>query len=169
MTIILNHLGYGVDKCTIADDYLPITNEPYSLDTYFIGNPHSKNGLGCNAPVIVKTANQYLSDAGGKYQAKLVTGSTPDQLYQYVANGVPVICWVTIAMLDTRISATWTAKDTGRKVNFMENEHCTVLVGYDTAKGTVTLNDPWKGMITYSMPLFEKRYHQLGNQAVIIL
>ena len=169
LTILLNYLGYKVDKCTIADDYLPVTDEPLSLDTHFIGNPHLKSGLGCNAPVIVQTANLYLSNVKSSRQAKLLTKSSPEQLYRYVAKGIPVICWTTIAMLDTRVSATWTAKDTGQKVNFMINEHCTVLAGYDTEKDTVVLNDPWKGIVVYSMKLFEKRYRQMGSQAVILI
>lgn len=168
LTIVLNNLGFKVDKCNIVDNYLPKTSEQYSLNTYFIGDPYSASGFGCNAPVIVKTANKYLSDANSKFTAESITGSTPDQLYKYVSQGIPVICWATIDMLDTQVSATWTAADTGETINFMENEHCTVLVGYNTDNDTVTLNDPWSGIITYSMSVFELRYHQLGNQAIIL-
>lgn len=168
LTIVLNSLGFIVDKCDIVDNYLPKTSEQDSLNTYFIGNPYSTSGYGCNAPVIVKTANKYLLDANSKFEAKCVTGSTPDQLYKYVSQGVPVICWATIGMMETQVSATWTAVDTGETVNFMENEHCTVLVGYNTNNSTVTVNDPWSGIVTYSMSVFELRYHQLGSQAIII-
>jgi uncharacterized protein YvpB len=168
LTIVLNHLGFSADKCDIVDNYLPKTNSMCSLNNYFIGNPYSESGLGCNAPVIVRTADSYLSDAGSKYSAKLLTGSDPETLYWYVSQDIPVMCWVTIGMIETKVSAVWTAEDTGETVNFMENEHCTVLVGYDSNKGTVMLNDPWNGNVTYPMSLFEEKYHALGNQAVII-
>lgn len=168
LTIVLNYLGFDVNKCEIVDNYLPKTNEQYSLDTYFIGNPYSTSGYGCNAPVIVKTANAYFEDIDSPHQAVSITGSSPEQLYTYVSQGNPVVCWATIAMIDTHIAATWAAIDTGETMNFMANEHCTVLVGYDTNLNTITLNDPWKGIVTYSMSLFERRYRQLGNQAIII-
>ena len=168
LTIALNSLGFKVNKCNIVDDYLTTTSEQDSLNTYFIGNPYSTSGLGCNAPVIVETANKYLLDANSKFEAKSITGSTPDQLYKYVSQGIPVICWATIDMMETQVSATWTAVDTRETVNFMKNEHCTVLVGYNTNNSTVTVNDPWSGIVTYSMSVFELRYHQLGSQAVII-
>ncbi len=168
LTMVLNSLGFQVDKCNIVDNYLPKTSEYDSLNTYFIGDPYSTSGFGCNAPVIVKAANKYLSDANSKIKAKSITGSTPDELYQHVSQGVPVICWATIDMMDTRVSATWTAADTGETVNFMENEHCAVLVGYNTNNDTVTLNDPWSGTVTYPMSVFELRYHQLGSQAIIL-
>lgn len=168
LTIVLNHMGFSVDKCEIVDRYLPKTSAQDSLNTHFIGDPYSTSGLGCYAPVIVQTADRYLSDAGSNVKAKSLTGSTPNTLYRYVSQNTPVICWATIGMIDTQVSATWAAADTGETVNFMENEHCTVLVGYNTDDETVTLNDPWSGIVTFPMSLFEKRYHQLGNQAVIL-
>ncbi|WBY63792.1 C39 family peptidase [Thermocaproicibacter melissae] len=168
LAIVLNYLGFSADKCDIVDNYLPKTNSMCSLNNFFIGNPYSKSGLGCYAPVIVKTADSYLSRAGSQYRAQLLTGSDPETLYWYVSQNVPVMCWVTIGMVKPKVGAVWTAKDTGEKMQFMENEHCTVLVGYNSTKGTVMLNDPWKGKVTYSMSLFEKRYRELGKQAVII-
>ena len=168
LTIMLNFLGYDVDKCTIVDDYLPKTTRMYSLNTHFIGNPYSKSGLGCYAPVIVTTANRYLDSVNSNQRAENISGASAKELYNYVANDKPVICWVTIALIDTYISNTWIAQDTGETINFYINEHCTVLVGYDSHKETVTLNDPWKGIVTYPMSLFEKRYIQLGSQAVLI-
>ncbi len=169
LTIVLNHLGYDVDKCTVVDEYLPKTTRQYSLNTHFIGNPYSKSGLGCYAPVIKTTAERYLKAAGGNQQVRNITGASAHELYRHVADGNPVICWTTIAMLDTYVSYTWIAEDTGESVDFYINEHATVLAGYDMNKKTVTLNDPWKGKITYSMDLFEKRYSQLGKQAVLIV
>ncbi|MDD3693209.1 MAG: C39 family peptidase [Oscillospiraceae bacterium] len=168
LTIMLNFLGYNVDKRTIVDEYLPKTTRMYSLNTHFIGNPYSKSGLGCYAPVIVATANRYFDSVNSNDRAENISGASAKELYNYVANGKPVICWVTIALTDTYISNTWIAKDTGETINFYINEHCTVLVGYNSHKGTVTLNDPWKGIVTYPMSLFEKRYMQLGSQAILI-
>lgn len=168
LTIMLNYLGYDVDKCTIVDNYMPQTTKKYSMNTHFIGNPYSSNGIGCYAPVVVTTANNFFNEKGVQHSVKNITGASAEKLYQYVSQGQPVICWVTIGMMNTYMAKTWIAEDTGEKVEFWLNEHTTVLVGYDTVKKTVTVNDPWKGIVTYSMELFEKRYNQLGKQAIII-
>jgi uncharacterized protein YvpB len=167
LTIMMNHLGYDVDKCTIVDNFLPKTTRRYSLNTHFIGNPYSSSGLGCYAPVIVETAERYLESVSGNHRPKNITGASAQELYNYVAEGNPIICWATIVMLDTYISNTWVAENTGETMNFYINEHSTVLVGYDSEKQMITLNDPWEGIVSYSMSLFEKRYEQLGRQAII--
>jgi hypothetical protein len=79
LAIVLNYLGFSADKCDIVDNYLPKTNSMCSLNNFFIGNPYSKSGLGCYAPVIVKTADSYLSRAGSQYRAQLLTGSADIQ------------------------------------------------------------------------------------------
>lgn len=168
LTIVLNHLGFNVDKCYMVDHYLPWTTTWDSINTHFIGNPRSIHGCGCNAPVIVDTANRYLSDNGNKYTAVNKTGSSPSQLYELVKNGYPVMVWATIGMQDTYVSGSWTAVDTGENIVFMKREHCLVLTGYDKTGGTVTFCDPMVGVASYSMSTFETRYGQLGNQAVII-
>ena len=106
LTMVLNYLGYEVSKLTIADEYLPKENvncDPYNV---FCGNPRSKNAYGCFAPVIVKAANKYLESVGSDYKAVDITGSSPSQLYEYVKQGIPVLVWATIGMVDTYVSAT---------------------------------------------------------------
>lgn len=168
LTIVLNYYGYNVDKCYMVDHYLPWTTTWDSINTHFIGNPRSIHGCGCNAPVIVDTANRYLSDNGNKFTAVNKTGSSPSQLYDLVKNGYPVMVWATIGMQDTYVSGTWTAQDTGENIVFMKKEHCLVLTGYDKVGGTVTFCDPMVGVASYSMSTFETRYGQLGKQAVIL-
>lgn len=168
LTIALNYLGYNVDKCTMVDQYLPWTTTWDSINTHFIGDPRSIHGCGCNAPVIVDTANRYFGDHGNRHTAVDKTGSSPSELYDLVKSGYPVMVWATIGMQDTYVSGTWTAQDTGETIVFMKREHCLVLTGYDKVGGTVTFCDPMVGVASYSMSLFETRYAQLGQQAVIL-
>jgi len=169
LAIVLNFLGFDADKCEIVDHYMPKTTKLYSMNTHFIGNPYKKDGIGCYAPVVAITAENYFREnVITDRTVRNITGATPDELYCYVSLGQPVICWATINMTNTYVAKTWIAEDTGETVEFYLNEHATVLVGYDTVKKTVTLNDPWRGIVTYSMELFEKRYKQLGQQAIII-
>ena len=46
--------------------------------------------------------------------------------------------------------------------------HCVVLIGYDQKASTVTLADPLYGIVERDMELFETRWHQMGEQAVMI-
>lgn len=67
LTILLNHLGYNVDKLTLARNYLPKMDFYWSNGIYygadfrttFAGNPESSSSYGCYAPCIVTTANNY--------------------------------------------------------------------------------------------------------------
>lgn len=169
LTMMLNYLGYYVDKCYIADNFLPKTSSLANPNNYFIGDPHQISGFGCFARVITKTANDYLASVGSSYKAIDISNSTPSQLYSYIQSGIPVIVWATMNMQDTYVSRTWTATDTGEEINWHIHEHCLVLVGYDPINGIVTMNDPLVGIVTYSATTFETRYAQMGSQTVVIM
>ncbi len=97
-----------------------------------------------------------------------ISGSSPQDLYSYLADGVPIICWATDGMIEPEYYESWYDNATGEKLDWYLNEHCFVLVGFDMEKNTVTLNDPMKGIIDYNMAKFEKRYEQMYSQAIII-
>lgn len=177
LTILLRHYGFDVDKCDMARDYLPkggyvktVDGEVYkdSFFDYFIGDPFS-NGYGCFANAIEKAANKFLADNGGGYTVKNISGCSPDMLYDYVSQGIPVVCWATDGMIEPEYYESWYDAATGEKLDWYLNEHCFVLAGFNMDADIVTLNDPMKGIIDYNINKFETRFQQMYSQAIVIL
>lgn len=177
LTIYLKHLGFDADKVDLAQNYLPKGgNAQYKDDLlykdsffeYFIGDPFSR-GYGCFSNAIVKAANKYLDDHGGGYDVINLSGSDPDVLYDYLAQGIPVICWATDGMIEPEYYESWYDNATGEKLDWYLNEHCFVLAGFNMSADIVTLNDPMKGIIDYNINKFETRYAQMYSQAIVIL
>ena len=68
LAIILNYLGYDIDKVLLSDLFLPKGEIGKTHpDKAFIGNPKDKSAYGANAPVLVNTANDYLKHVQGKH------------------------------------------------------------------------------------------------------
>lgn len=173
LTILMNYLGFSVDKLTMADQYLPKNEDTYTSDFYetFAGNPRNRwASFGCYAPVIVKSAENYLSaqNKSDAFVPQNLTGSAPEELYRQISLGNPVVLWMTQYIDKTpAILKTWTAYN-GKAMNWKHPLHCVVLIGYDLDAQTVTIADPMVGIVSHSMSLFELRYLQLGSQAVIV-
>lgn len=177
LTILLRHCGFNAEKTDLARNYLPIgkhfksengKNYKDSFFNYFIGDPFSR-GYGCFSGAIQTAAVNYISANGGGYDVVNLSGSGADTLYDYVANGTPVLCWATDGMIEPEYYETWYDYETGEKLDWYLNEHCVVLVGFNMSAGTVTLNDPMKGIIDYNIDRFETRYKQMHSQAIVIL
>lgn len=178
LAILLNYWGFDADKVYLANNYLPISSGRYKYEDgktykdsfydYFIGDPFSR-GYGCFANAIEKAANAYLSDNGGGYTVKNISGCSPDTLYGYVEQDIPVIVWATDGMIAPEYYETWYDIDTGEQLDWYLNEHCAVLVGFDMDAGTITLNDPMKGIIDYDISKFETRFSEMHSQAIVIL
>ncbi|HHX54197.1 MAG TPA: C39 family peptidase [Clostridiales bacterium] len=178
LTILINHLGFDVDKLTMADKLLD------KVKPYTDANPYKENAgdprdavksYGCYAPVIYNTAVKYFSNivpAAGNttiYSPKDLTGTQPRELYRMISEGNPIIVWTT-RQPDTApdILRSWTAPD-GTLINWKHPSHTVVLIGYDYSAGTVTICDPlYEGSMKISMELFELRYRQMGSQAVAV-
>jgi uncharacterized protein YvpB len=79
-------------------------------------------------------------------------------------HGSPVMTWVTIGLAEPRDSQTWRASN-GKTVHWKTPEHATVVTGYTPTK--VLVHDPLTGRREqYSRSLFQKRWEQMGQQAV---
>lgn len=170
LTMLLRFLGFDADKLVLADDYLP-KGEYRNSDFHkvFVGNPRNYSAYGCFAPAIVKAAKDYIKDMGenDRYSVVDITGCGTDSLYSAVDKGNPVLVWATMDMKAVGKGARWTVKETGENLVWTANEHCLVLTGYDDKN--VYVNDPLKGAVSYERKLFEKRFGEMYNQAVIIL
>lgn len=165
LTIVLNYLGYDVDKLTMSDLFLPKgeigKTDP---DVAFIGNPRDKHSYGANAPVLVNAANDYLSKIESDYRAYDITGSEFKDLEKYVVDGYPVMIWETINMLESYPSTKWTIDN--KEVQWYANFHCMVLIGW--TEDTYIVADPLKGIVEYDKNIVLQRYNELGKQAIVI-
>lgn len=178
LTILLRYCGFDADKTDLARNYLPTSwgnartedGKTYkdSFFNYFIGDPFSR-GYGCFANAIEKAANAYIADHGGGFTVKNISGAHPDVLYDYLAEGTPVLCWATDGMIEPEYYETWYDNATGEQLDWYLNEHCFVLAGFNMSSDLVTLNDPMKGIIDYNINKFETRYEQMHRQAIVII
>ena len=173
LTMLLNYIGFDVDKLTLADEYLPKGEyRKTDFSKVFVGDPRSRNAYGCTASVIAETAEKFLNDydTENKWQVMDITGNSPEMLYSAVKNGNPVVVWGSINM-DEIIEdyITWTDEETGNTISWVGGEHCLLLTGYDMKESLVYVNDPLRGQVSYDMRTFEKRFEELDRNAVIIV
>lgn len=166
LTIVLNYMGFRADKLDLADNYLP--KGPVGSTDFrkaFVGNPRSSKAYGCYAPVIVSTANAYLKAQKSKLRAIDISGRELPALTAYTKANVPVIVWGTINCLKPYRGVTWNVG--GRKLTWIGQEHCMVLLGIRNS--SVQVADPYSGTIRfYDLTLFRDRYNSLFKQAVVI-
>ena len=166
LTMVLNYLGYDIDKLTLADEFLPKGEIGKTHPNYaFIGNPRDEHSYGANAPVLVKTANDYLNSIKAMQDAYYLITCDIEDLMHFVKDGYPVVVWVTKNMEDGYPSTKWMVD--GEEIQWYAKEHSMVLVGYTNTH--YILADPLSGEYCYyEKTLVEKRYDELGNQALVI-
>lgn len=173
--IVMNYEGIKVDKMVLAT-FLPKMEFPDKNGLWespwnkFVGNP-KLTYYGCYSPVIVETFNACLKkNKIENFEIVDISDSSMEELYGQIDDGHPVIVWATMFMKESYTGrSSWYLQD-GTKFNWRSNEHCLVLIGYDTDKNTVILSDPYdsKGTVEYDAELFESRYTELYKQALII-
>jgi len=137
----------------------------------FIGNPETDHSFGCFAPIITDVLNQFLPD---EWQAEDISGTDLREIAEtYLPQGKPVLVWATICMWESHPNSGWYLLDkdgnpTDEWYDWLANEHCMVLVGYDDEK--YYFNDPYDshGLISFSREKTEKRYAEIGKYAVVV-
>ncbi|MBD5142608.1 MAG: C39 family peptidase [Ruminococcus sp.] len=137
----------------------------------FIGSPWDESSFGCFAPVIVKMLNHLLPK---NYQAVDTTGTDLQELAEkYLPQGTPVLVWATIYMRQSFPNVSWYLYNqygypTDKKFQWLANEHCMVLVGYDETY--YYFNDPYdsNGLISFKRETTEKRYEEIGCYSLIV-
>ena len=176
MTMVLNYYGYNVDKVTMALDYMPKVQAEFyrsedgrlmgpDLENYFVGDPTEETGYICGTGAIVTEANAYLTDVGSDMTAVAMKNAQPEELYDLIDQGTPVVIWCTINMEDRAETDGWYRED-GTYMEWSTNDHGAVLIGYD--EDTVTVADPIYSRITVSRVQFEKIFAERGGQCVIL-
>jgi uncharacterized protein YvpB len=89
----------------------------------------------------------------------------PDQLYEAVRSGAPVVVWMPY---DGQVKGrgSWTTPD-GKVIEYVVTEHAVVLVGVDEAG--VTYADPYTGTFKHmSYTRLESAMSELQDRAVIV-
>ena len=176
MTMVLHYYGYHVDKVTMALDYMPKVQAEFyrsedgrlmgsDLENYFAGDPTEETGYICGTGAIVTAANRYLEDVGSSLKAIAMKNAQPEELYDLIDQGTPVVIWCTINMEDRAETDGWYRED-GAYMEWSTNDHGAVLIGYD--QETVTVADPIYSRITVSRAQFEKVFAERGGQCVIL-
>lgn len=168
LTMLLMYEGFELGKTDIADDYLLYSDTGDFADGY-VGNPYSYEGAGCFPPVLAETAEIFLDEKESSLRAENVSGKRLEELFHYVANGIPAAVWCTMYMsYDIYLYEDGFEQD-GIYYHWYENEHCTVLTGYDLENRTVTIHDPLEGIVERDLDEFEYIYDAIGRFAVIIM
>ena len=173
LTMALQYYGYDVDKTTMAAKYLPTVSPAFSysdsgtlygpdMRENFLGDPFSDWGYICGAPAIVTAANRYLMEQGKTHAALDLTGTSSEELYTLVAQGTPVVVWVTA----DRYGAQGWYTESGKYMEWSTQDHGAVLTGY--TDDTVMIADPISGMMEYGREQFESVFESRGRQCVII-
>lgn len=164
---ILGQMGADLRRA-VVDQFGDILRwgDPYQA---FVGNvnglEYNATGYGVYFPPINATAGP--GHAGRSTWAG--EGWNPHDLYLEVASGNPAVVWVPVyGYWDSATMRTWTAWD-GRQIRYTLVEHAMTLIGVNAAAGTVTLNDPNRGVVrTVSMSSFEAAFAKFNNMAVVV-
>ena len=166
LAIVLKYNGFDVDPLWLFKNYMPAANIQSNADpwTTYIGDPTSAV-LGCYAPCVVKTGNDYLSKQNSSMTVEDVSGQDFSTYEGYINNGIPVIMWGTTYMMDNdTLCRSWKAD--GKSVVWHYYSHCLVMIGY--TEDTYIFCDPLRGVVEYSRSAVEKAFEINFKQACII-
>lgn len=183
--MVLRFYGYTIPLERFVDNYLdkaPLTFFNGQLtgphpDEAFVGSPYDENGYGCYAPVIVSSLRRIVSDVqtetnrtDGERRIINTTGLDLDSLLEkYIDQGIPVLVWATIRLNPSTPGTVWIDRHTGESFTWKRQEHCMVLVGYDSA--SYYFNDPYQsnGVCAYDRETVRRRFAEMGSQSVVML
>ncbi len=167
LTMLINRLGYSVDKEYMADECLVYGD---SYVTSYSGDPYTENGSGIYPPGIVRTVQEFAKKRSADVDAVDLTGTSLEDLYKLIENGYPVMIWTTLRMEYPNYDDDFYFEEyNGIKYPWYINEHCVVMTGYDKENGTVILNDPLYGQITRDIDIFEEVYDDIGRFSLTVI
>ena len=115
----------------------------------------------------MQTADKYLKEKDDTRRAYNLTGTSLEDLCEYIDNGIPVLVWTSMYMAEPQfIGAEVTYH--GQSYRWYRSEHCVVLYGYDDEKNTYLISDPLVGYVERDQTAFERIYELTGSCAVAI-
>ena len=152
--------GLNITVDEFIDNYLNCTPRPFDPEKSFGGDPRSKSGKGCYAPVIKAALDKAL--AGTDFKNVPIA----ELCKKYIAAGTPVIFWGTLEMAEPFEGDSWEFE--GKKITWIRPEHCLLLVGYNTE--SYIFCDPMReeSVTYYPKAAVETAYSALYSQAVVI-
>lgn len=148
-----------------SENFYTVNGNLYGPDPnkVFAGNPFTNNSYGCFATLIVNAVNCNSMDCTAQ---KITNRSLEELCTEYIDNNKPLLIWATMNMEESYSGALWYLAD-GSVFTWTAQEHCLVLVGYND--DYYFLNDPMSGStVSYSKNIVERRFKELGNQAIYI-
>ncbi len=171
-TMVLQYYGENIPAQKFAADWLECNENFYSSggkrygpdpDKVFAGNPFTKNSYGCFAEPIINAINNNSTSC----TAKKITNKSLEQLCaEYIDKDKPLLVWATMNMKESSDGNTWYLEN-GESFSWIAGEHCLAMVGYND--DYYFFNDPMYGItIAYKKSVSEKRFAELGRQAVYI-
>ena len=174
LTAVLAYYGADVDKVDMAKNYLP--KQPFRQEgeqkigpdpnEYYAGEPSSPYGTYSFAGPVVQAASDYIAKHDMALVAENRSGSSTEEIEQYVKRGIPVISWVTLDLSEPRTRGGWQIAGEDTFHNMYINLHVVVIV--DITNDTVEVMDPLKGIVQLNKNQFFASYQALGEQAVIL-
>lgn len=173
--MLLNFLkvDVGVDdffeKCVSSEPMINKNGQLFGPDPRkkFAGDPKDPDSFGTYSPVITEALNNAFDLYKINYRAiDLSNIPTETLLKEYIDNDKPVIYWASIDLKETIKGPSWQITGSNETFEWVSNEHCMLLVGYDDDK--LYFNDPWHnhGTIGYDRTLVEKRHAEEFSMAV---
>lgn len=172
--MLLQYSGYDIQPDTFIDDYLIKSDDFYHKhgvcwgpDPYevFVGDPRDDDSYGCMAPVIADAFDRIFGNSDWGYITECQT--LEELCREYICRDIPVMVWVSMDMDPPRPGSSWTLPD-GSEYQWLKNEHCMVLVGYN--EKYFYFNDPYSGKTKkHTRTVSEKRYTAFESQSIVIL
>lgn len=174
--MLLNTYGFSADKEEFANALPWCEMEQYNGKTYacrpseaFVGSPYS-GGYGVFSDIVAETMQEFIDREKGGALAENISGSSEEEILEYLNQGTPVCVWVTMDLKKITYKNGWYIKDgrtyTDEYFEWPGGEHCMLLTGY--GRDTVTVHDPLKGKTEYDRKTFFQRYKDMGSQAIIL-
>ena len=165
LAIALNYYGYDIDPITLYYDFMP-TSEYQNGDpwTTYVGDATGW-GLGCYAPCVVKTGNDYINSVLGEHIVRDVSYKKLSDYEKFIDEGTPVILW---GMLDMEWNPdlAWAGYLDGKNVTWYSHSHCMVLIGY--TDDDYIFCDPLQGIMRYNKYKVLDCFTALFKQACVI-
>lgn len=170
--MVLQFYGEEITPEAFAKNWLVCSEDFYSYfgksygpdpNKVFAGDPFSANAYGCFAGPIADAVRRNSSAC----TAEIIEGRTLAELCSdYIDQGAPLLIWATSSMRASERGNSWYL-DHKTPFTWIAGEHCLVLVGYD--EHFYFLNDPASGStVGYQRAVVEKRFAELGSQALLI-
>ncbi len=162
--------GESTEKSLICKEFDLVIGSGPDPDVKFAGSPWEEDSFGCYSGVIEKAMNSVLAARAPQYLACRADGADTADLMDSIHRGLPVIYWTSLDLQPTVTGPHWKIKGTDRLFTWISNEHCMVLVGYDTDRDTLIFNDPWHahGTVDIDRKLSEQRHAEQMDRAVML-